>query len=125
MVGRGVGLTDVAAFYGVSKQYVHAEAKRSGAGAARSCGILPETLTPKERAQLLVTRAIGRGVLKPRPCAACAAAGVPAPAARHPGTRAWHDDYDKPLAVRWLCHAHYDEREREPREPPPTSAVTA
>jgi hypothetical protein len=44
-----------------------------------------------------VARAIKSGALSRQPCAACGSTKV---VAHHP-------DYDKPLAVEWLCQAHH------------------
>ena len=41
--------------------------------------------------------ALKRGLLERQPCEICGAAE----------TEAHHDDYDRPLAVRWLCRAHH------------------
>lgn len=57
----------------------------------------------KDRARSKARRAIRAGVLVPQPCEKCGAEP----------TDAHHEDYDKPLTVRWLCrrchgdlHAH-------------------
>lgn len=52
------------------------------------------------RAHVAVGKAINRGVLVKQPCEVC-------------GTTkgridAHHDDYDKPLEVRWLCRKHHN-----------------
>jgi hypothetical protein len=39
-----------------------------------------------------------RGVLKPQPCEVVGCRNVPQ---KH------HDDYDRPLDVRWLCRPHH------------------
>lgn len=41
--------------------------------------------------------AIRRGLIVPEPCAECGAEKVDG----------HHDDYDKPMAVRWLCRRHH------------------
>lgn len=51
------------------------------------------------KARWLVHRALENGTLSRRPCEVCGAS----PAEAH------HDDYTKPLAVRWLCHRHHVE----------------
>jgi hypothetical protein len=61
--------------------------------------------TPRERenARRRASRAIARGELVPEPCEVCG----------DEPTEAHHDDYAKPLEVRWLCGPHHDERHRE------------
>lgn len=44
-----------------------------------------------------VSRAIKSGTLTRRPCEVCG----------NPKSEAHHDDYSKPLAVRWLCFFHH------------------
>jgi hypothetical protein len=51
----------------------------------------------KEQARLAVTHAIEAGRLKREPCEVCGDAN----------TQAHHDDYSRPLAVRWLCTTHH------------------
>ncbi len=50
----------------------------------------------KYRAHSIVSYAIRSGNLHPEPCESCGFDGR---------THAHHDDYDKPLNVRWLCPA--------------------
>ena len=49
----------------------------------------------RAKAHSAVARAIRRGELVRQPCESCS----------HTTSVAHHDDYDKPLAVRWLCQA--------------------
>ncbi len=53
--------------------------------------------SPKTRARSIVTRAIKTGELIRRPCEVCG----------DPTVQAHHEDYEKPLDVRWLCKAHH------------------
>lgn len=55
------------------------------------------------RAHNAVARAIRDGMLFPQPCEICA----------NKQALAHHEDYRKPLAVRWLCQVHHKERHRE------------
>jgi len=73
-------------------------ARNTGARKARSrtcasdwCKKYPE----KVRAQQMVQRAVRAGRLVRKPCEMCGAGK----------TVAHHDDYSKPLDVRWLCHS--------------------
>lgn len=60
----------------------------------------------KHRAHNLVGNAIRDGRLQRRPCEVCGS----------PKTDAHHDDYEKPLEVRWLCRTHHADHHRIERE---------
>lgn len=57
----------------------------------------------KTRAHAKVKKAIESGELTREPCCICG----------DPKTEGHHDDYSKPLNVRWLCKKHHDEVHRE------------
>ncbi len=60
-----------------------------------------------QKARKIVNRAIYRKTLERKPCEVCGIFGVDAK-----GTtllEAHHDDYNKPLEVRWLCVKHHRE----------------
>ena len=50
----------------------------------------------KYKAHNLVNNSVRAGNLVPMPCEICGSSAV-----------AHHDDYAKPLNVRWLCHVHH------------------
>ena len=54
------------------------------------------------RAHKAVFDAINRGDLKRKPCEVCESEQV----------QGHHDDYDKPLDVRWLCQIHHMREDR-------------
>lgn len=56
----------------------------------------------KVRARAAVQRALGRGDLTRQPCEVCGDEKVDG----------HHDDYGKPLEVRWLCRTHHGELHR-------------
>ena len=56
----------------------------------------------RQRAVTLLNRAGRRGEIQRQPCEVCGAAEVDA----------HHDDYDKPLEVRWLCRRHHWQEHR-------------
>lgn len=63
---------------------------------------------PKERARNAVSCAIRKGTLTRQSCEECGAG--PTPSDRKSATNltdvvAHHDDYSKPLDVRWLCRS--------------------
>lgn len=55
------------------------------------------TLRPRHKARWMVNRAVAAGTLKRQSCEICGIAK----------TQAHHDDYFRPLKVRWLCAAHH------------------
>lgn len=57
----------------------------------------------KKRAHNLVAKAVKRGILVKKPCEVCGTDGA----------QAHHDDYTKPLVVRWLCPTHHGEHHRK------------
>lgn len=78
-----------------------------------------------DRAHNTLEKAVARGLLTPKPCERCGANGRMADGRRE--VQAHHDDYDKPLEVRWLCqkchHEHHKaissatNHQKEDREP--------
>lgn len=61
-----------------------------------------DPLPYKDRARIAVRNAVRSGTLiKPEYCSACGTSGL---------IHAHHDDYDKPLSVRWLCPECHKER---------------
>lgn len=60
----------------------------------------------KHWAHVATQSGLRRGLITPEPCEVCGAEKA----------EAHHDDYDRPLAVRWLCRKHH----REVHYPPKT-----
>lgn len=65
-----------------------------------------EKNTIKRAAHIIVGNAIRDGKLIPQPCEICGKQKVDA----------HHDDYTKPLDVRWLCTKHHAEHHKNERE---------
>lgn len=63
----------------------------------------------KHAAHLAMTAAIRRGELVRQPCEVCG----------NPKTDGHHDDYSKPLDVRWLCRVHHLEHHKSGTQAPP------
>ena len=73
----------------------------------RSCSRMYTKKYPwKKKATSAVNNAIRDGRLVRGPCEKCGAAKA----------EAHHDDYSKPLEVRWLCDAHHKEHHRNLRD---------
>lgn len=102
--GLSVGI--VASFYGISRQAMWKILKRRGCefraqlryGTANH---FHRGTKDDDRAQHLVEAAIKKGILVPRPCEVCGDDGRMRDGRRR--VQAHHDDYNKPLEVRWLC----------------------
>jgi len=69
----------------------------------------------KKKASEMVNNAVRDGKIQRQPCEKCG----------NPKAQAHHDDYSKPLDVRWLCTAHHAEwhRHNEPKCPPQDQAA--
>ncbi len=67
------------------------------------------------RAHNVVYVAVRRGELKPKPCEVCGVVKV----------ESHHEDYERPLEVKWLCKKHHVEADKKKRErdlsTPPTT----
>jgi hypothetical protein len=64
----------------------------------------------KERARKILFMAVARGDVVPGACEVCGTSPVLSDGRR--GVHGHHDDYEKPLEVRWLCTAHHGEAHR-------------
>jgi len=65
-----------------------------------------KTYPEKRKARSISYRELASGRLEAQPCEVC---GI-YPAEMH------HDDYSKPLDIRWLCKKHHEEFHRRQRE---------
>lgn len=73
---------------------------------SRACAAYADNHPNKKTAHTAVSNAVRDGRLKKQPCEVC---GVDK-------AQAHHDDYDKPLDVRWLCVPHHAEHHKKLRE---------
>lgn len=89
------------------KQY--SQTDKGKAAHARAGRRYSERYPSKYKAHNLTRSAIRDGRLKRQPCEVCA----------DPVAQAHHDDYSKPLVVRWLCVTHHAEwhRHNTPKYP--------
>lgn len=60
-----------------------------------------------EKANGAIEKAVAKGTLIPKPCEVCGESPRRSDGARM--VHAHHDDYSKPLEVRWLCQKHHHE----------------
>jgi predicted DNA-binding protein YlxM (UPF0122 family) len=108
---RGLSVQEVADYYGVTRQAMWAHLRKRTAmrsplrhGAANH---FYRGTKDDDYAQNLVEKAIKRGIIVPQPCEQCGATGVMRDGRNK--IQAHHDDYNKPLDVRWLCQKHHHE----------------
>jgi hypothetical protein len=116
---QGSSVAAVAARFGVSRQSMWVVLKRRGVALRPVYRFGSDNhffrhgdgySVEKKRAVLRVAKAVKRGRLTPQPCEACGVTSVCKDGRR--GVHAHHDDYSKPLAVRWLCKACHDKEHR-------------
>lgn len=80
--------------------YERERSKRPERKAAMKAMAHKRKVTPMRKAHIAVGNAIRDGRLVRKPCERCGATV---------GVEAHHDDYSKPLDVRWLCPKHHME----------------
>ncbi len=107
MVTKGMSENSVAEFYGVSRQYIHVLCVEVGLKPKIKCRLTGAESSAHYDASSLVCRAINQGVIIPEPCEVCGIFGRDEKG--HRKVIAHHDDYNKPLEVRWLCKKHHYE----------------
>lgn len=112
MYDAGLSLSPIAGYFGVSRQAMWdllrrrtqlRPQKREGADNHFYRG----GATAVDAAHNLVETAVSQGVLVPAPCEVCGKTGTMRDGRRI--VQAHHDDYNKPLSVRWLCQKHHHE----------------
>lgn len=84
------------------KQREYGRKKRGTASHAEAATRWNSANAHKKHAHGLVQRAVETGRLTRQPCEVCGRVD----------SQAHHDDYDKPLDVRWLCPTHHGEIHR-------------
>jgi predicted DNA-binding protein YlxM (UPF0122 family) len=108
----GLSLADVASCFNVSRQSMHDLLKRRTQMRpqlryAADNHFYRGGAKASDTAHNIVEKAVLRGVLIPQPCEVCGANGLMSDGRRE--VQAHHDDYSKPLDVRWLCQKHHHE----------------
>lgn len=123
MYEQGMSLADVAAFYGVTRQAMWAWFRcrkvplRSNLRHGQENHFHRNGKRSSKPAVHLVEKAVKKGVVvRPSVCEACGKNCVPAN--NRPQIEAHHDDYNKPLDVRWLCRECHFQWHRNNRAVP-------
>ncbi len=109
MIRQGMSQNSIADFYGVSRQYVWKIRREAGFAYCKPKLTFDESMQ-HQKIGALTQKAIYYGVLIPEPCEICGAFGKNDKGKRK--VHAHHDDYNKPLNVRWLCEEHHREWHR-------------
>lgn len=109
----GMSYAEVAEFYDVTRQSMFDVLKRRGVKSHNQKKYGDENHFYRggsfadEKAHGMTEKAIARGLLVAEPCEVCGITGVMADGRNL--IQAHHDDYNKPLDVRWLCQEHHHE----------------
>lgn len=107
MYASGLSVGDVAVMYGVTRQAMYKILKRRGVlfrskvKTGEENHFFRHGLPSDDRVHSIVSKAISSGRLIPSSCEDCGASVVCDNGRSN--IHAHHDDYNKPLAVRWLC----------------------
>ena len=133
----GLSVQDIADFYGVTRQAMWKILKRRGAEMRSNLRNGEDNHfhrggeTADDHAQNVCEVAVRKGILSPEPCEVCGDHGKFKDGRRK--VQAHHDDYNKPLEVRWLCqkchhewHKHNQAKRKEvmPCEAPQIDLLT-
>ena len=115
MYERGASIEGVAEVFKISRQAMWKILKRRGvkfrvqkrSGEANPFYRHGHGYAAAQKAAVVkVAKAVARGKLVPQPCEVCGFEGKARDGRR--AVHAHHDDYSKPLEVRWLCKKHHD-----------------
>ena len=92
---------DIAQFYGISRQLVTKIAKENNLQRCKPRGLDGSYNYPERvKARDIVKSALRSGKIKQEKCEVCG----------DQNSHAHHDDYSKPLEIRWLCPKHHRQR---------------
>ena len=101
---KGMSIGDVAEYFGVSRQSMWKSLVRRGVKMrpqqrnGQDNHFARGGINCDKQANRIVERAVKKGVLIPQPCEVCGAIEL---------IGGHHDDYNKPLTVRWFCKKHH------------------
>ena len=123
MYDGGLSLQPIADYFGVSRQAMwdllrRRTTMRPQKRTGEENHFHRKGSTADDQAQNLCEYAVRKGIITPAPCEACGKASTFKDGRR--GVQAHHDDYNKPLSVRWLCqkchhawHKAHDAKRKE------------
>jgi hypothetical protein len=127
MYENGFSLQEVGDFFNVSRQSMHDLLKRRiklrpQARFGEDNNFYRGGKSSDQKTWNITEKAIARGKLVPKPCEVCGVVGEMSDGRNL--IQAHHDDYNKPLDVRWLCQKHHFEwhqsntpiKRKEPQE---------
>ena len=112
----GCSIEECAELYGITRQAMHKILTRRGAEMRDQLRYGEDNhfyrggVRASDRVHNLVENAIGRGQIVRQPCEVCGADGKAADGRSI--VQAHHDDYSKPLDIRWLCQPCHHEWHR-------------
>lgn len=132
LYNSGFSYQEIGELYGVSRQAMWELLKSRGVESRPKLKYGEDNhfyrggLIADKQVHHITEKAILKGVLNPEACEVCGANGVMADGRNE--VQAHHDDYNKPLSVRWLCQEHHYEWHKTNRpisrgEPEPTASV--
>ena len=110
---KGFSYQEVGEFFGVTRQAMWQLLKSRGVKSRPQKKYREENhffrggVYSDKQVHRITEKAIARGLLTPEPCEICGKTGVMADGRNV--VQAHHDDYNKPLNVRWLCQEHHYE----------------
>ena len=115
MYDKGLSIQDCAEFFGITRQAMHKILKRRGCVFRSNKRYRKDNhffrsgyTVGQKRAAHVVEKAIKKGIIIPSAtCEVCGATKTFRDGRR--GIQAHHDDYNKPLEVRWLCQKCHHE----------------
>ncbi len=113
MYEKGLSIEEIGNYFGMSRQSMHNVLKRRGTKFRDNKRYGKENHFYRggerwdDKAQNLCEKAIAKGVLTPQSCECCGDYGKMKDGRNK--VHAHHDDYNKPLDVRWLCQKCHHE----------------
>jgi len=115
MYNEGLSIQDCAAYFGITRQGMYKNFKQRGVKFRSRVRLGKDNhfyrggSQQSKRAGHMVETAIKKGILIPEPCEVCNMNPNEKNAGGQRLVESHHDDYNKPLEVRWLCQKHHHE----------------